>query len=188
MSGQTGTSAKAVFLDRDGVLTIPLFREGRSFAPLKLEDFQLYPAIAEPLAALKRQGFLLVVVTNQPEVGRGRLDQETLCEMHRRLSAALPVDAIKVCPHTPEDRCNCRKPLPGMLLEAAKEFEIRLSASYMVGDRSGDIAAGRAAGCRSIFVDLGYTTETPPREPDAVVPSLQGAVDWILANEGVRAE
>lgn len=183
MSGQTGRSAKAVFLDRDGVLTIPLFRDGRSFAPLKLEEFELYPGIAGGLKALKRQGFLLVVVTNQPEVGRGRLGQETLREMHRRLSAVLPVDAIKVCPHIPEDRCNCRKPLPGMLLEAAKEFEIRLSASYMVGDRAGDIAAGHAAGCRSIFVDLGYTAEPPPREPDAVVPSLQGAVDWILSDD-----
>lgn len=188
MSGRVRPSAKAVFLDRDGVLTIPLFRDGRSFAPLKLEDFRVYPDIAGSLEALKRQGFLLVVVTNQPEVGRGRLGQKTLCEMHRRLSAALPVDAIKVCPHTPEDRCNCRKPLPGMLLEAAKEFEIHLAASYMVGDRPGDIAAGHAAGCRSIFVDLGYTAETPPRQPDAVVPSLQGAVDWILANEGSRGE
>ena len=188
VSGQSRRSTKAVFLDRDGVLTIPLFRDGRSFAPLSLEEFHLYPGIAQSLATLRRQGFLLVVVTNQPEVGRGRLGQETLCEMHRRLSAVLPIDAIKVCPHTPEDRCKCRKPMPGMLLEAANEFEIRLSASYMVGDRSGDIVAGHAAGCRSIFVDLGYTSETPPREPDAVVPSLQGAVDWILANEGLRGE
>jgi D-glycero-D-manno-heptose 1,7-bisphosphate phosphatase len=188
VTGQAGPSAKAVFLDRDGVLTIPLFRNGRSFAPLRLEDFELYPDIAGPLKALKQRGFLLVVVTNQPEVGRGRLDPETLREMHRRLSAALPVDVIKVCPHTPEDRCNCRKPLAGMLLEAATEFEICLPASYMVGDRAGDIDAGHAAGCRSIFVDLGYTAEMPPREPDAVVPSLQGAVDWILANEGVSGE
>lgn len=183
-----GRSAKAVFLDRDGVLTIPLFREGRSFAPLTLEEFELYPEIAGSLNALKRQGFLLIVVTNQPEVGRGRLGQETLREMHRRLSAALPVDAIKVCPHTPEDQCNCRKPLPGMLLEAAKEFDICLPASYMIGDRAGDILAGHAAGCRSIFVDLGYTAETSPLEPDAVVSSLQAAVDWILAHEGLRGE
>lgn len=188
MFGQAKRSTKAVFLDRDGVLTIPFFREGRSFAPLTLEDFHLYPEIAEPLKALKRRAFLLVVVTNQPEVGRGGLKPETLRDMHRRLSAALPVDAIKVCPHIPEDRCSCRKPLPGMLLEAAKQYEICLSASYMVGDRAGDIAAGHAAGCRSIFVDLGYTADTPPREPDAVVSSLQGAVDWILAHEGLRGE
>ena len=182
MSAQAGHSTRAVFLDRDGVLTIPLFREGRSFAPLTLEDFHLYPDIAEPLKELKRRGFLLVVVTNQPELGRGRLEPQTLVAMHRRLSAALPLDAIKICPHVPEDRCHCRKPLPGMLLEAAKEFEIDLAASYMVGDRAGDIAAGRAAGCRSIFVDLGYTAKTPPRQPDAVVRSLQGAVDWILSD------
>mgnify|MGYP003348263868 FL=1 len=183
MSAQAGHSTRAVFLDRDGVLTIPLFREGRSFAPLTLEDFHLYPDIAEPLKELKRRGFLLVVVTNQPELGRGRLEPQTLVAMHRRLSAALPLDAIKICPHVPEDRCHCRKPLPGMLLEAAKEFEIDLAASYMVGDRAGDISAGRAAGCRSIFVDLGYTAETPPRQPDAVVTSLQGAVDWILSDD-----
>ena len=110
----------------------------------------------------------------------GRLPPDVLKDMHRRLAAALPVDAIKICPHTSAQNCRCRKPLPGLLLEAAREFNIDLAGSYMIGDRAGDIVAGHAAGCRSIFVDLGYTAETPPRQPDAVVRSLQGAVDWIL--------
>lgn len=166
------------------MLSIPEFRDGRSFAPLTLDGFRLYPGVAELLAALKRQGFRLIVVTNQPEVGRGRLKRATLDEMHRRLEASAPVDLIKVCPHTPDQNCKCRKPLPGMLLDAAVQFDISLPASYMIGDRAGDIEAGHAAGCRSIFIDLGYTTEAPPREPDAVVHSLRDAVDWILANEG----
>lgn len=176
--------AKAVFLDRDGVLTIPEFRDGRSFAPLTLDGFHLCADAVPALAALKQRGFLLVVVTNQPELGTGRLRADVLAEMHRRLASALPVDSIKVCPHTSAEKCQCRKPLPGLLVEAAGELGIDLGRSYMVGDRAGDITAGQAAGCRSIFVDLGYTSEARPREPDAVVHSLREAVGWILANEG----
>lgn len=162
-----------------------MFRDGRSFAPLSLQEFKLYANIAGPLAALKKRGFILVVATNQPELATGRLAHDTLTEMHRRLAAAVPLDAIKVCPHTREQGCRCRKPLPGMLIEAAQELDIDLAHSFMVGDRAGDVAAGHAAGCRSIFVDLGYTIDAVPREPEAVVGSLAEAVDWILANEGL---
>lgn len=172
-----------MFLDRDGVLTVPEFRDGRSFAPLTLEGFRLYSDAGSALAALQQRGFLTVVVTNQPELETGRLRPEILAEMHRRLAAALSVDSIKVCPHTAAQKCQCRKPLPGLLLEAAGELGIDLGRSYVVGDRVGDITAGQAAGCRSIFVDLGYTAEAPPGQPDAVVRSLAEAVSWILVND-----
>jgi transaldolase len=172
---------KAVFLDRDGVLVIPCFREGRSFAPLNLEEYRLYPEAEECLIRLKQAGFALIVVTNQPDVGAGRVDRQIVDEMHRRLAESLPIDAIKACFHTEQDRCDCRKPRPEMLFTAARELGIDLSGSFMVGDRRSDIAAGAAAGCRTIFIDLGYTTEMPPDRPNFVVKSLPEATRWILS-------
>jgi D-glycero-D-manno-heptose 1,7-bisphosphate phosphatase len=171
---------KAVFLDRDGVIVVPEFRDGRSYAPQRLEDYRFYPQVADALSRLKRAGYLLIVVTNQPEVGRGLIAIEVLNEMHRRLLAAFPIDSIKVCCHTTEESCNCRKPMPGMLLESAREFGISLSDSYMVGDRASDIEAGRAAGCRTVFIDLGYTSELKPDSACFTVSSIQQAADVIL--------
>src|SRR5436309_2076746 len=136
---------RAVFLDRDGVLVVPVFRDGRSFAPLNLGEYRFYPEAADCLQRLKQVGWALVVVTNQPDVGAGRVQREVVEEMHRRLAEALPVDAIKACFHTRDDHCACRKPEPGMLFTAASELGIDLSASFMVGDRRSDSGAGLAA-------------------------------------------
>jgi D-glycero-D-manno-heptose 1,7-bisphosphate phosphatase len=171
---------KAVFLDRDGVIVIPEFRDGRSFAPVRLLDYRFYPEVPVALARLKAAGYLLVVVTNQPEVGRGLIAEEVLAEMHRLLEASFPIDSIKVCRHTGEECCNCRKPKPGMLLEAAGELGISLLDSYMVGDRSTDVEAGRAAGCRTVFIDLGYTGEHKPDRASFIVSSIDQAADVIL--------
>ena len=172
---------KAVFLDRDGVIVIPEFRDGRSFAPVRLQDYRFYPEVPAALSRLKTAGYLLVVVTNQPEVGRGLIAEEVLAEMHRRLQASFPVDLIKVCRHTGADSCECRKPKPGMLLEAAGELGISLPDSYMVGDRATDVEAGRAAGCRTVFIDLGYTGEGKPDRPSFTASSIDQAADVILA-------
>jgi len=172
---------KAVFLDRDGVIVVPEFREGRSFAPVRLEDYRFYPQVPGALARLKSAGYLLIVVTNQPEVGRGLIAEQVHAEMHRRLLASFPVDTIKVCRHTAADGCNCRKPKPGMLLEAARELGISLPDSYMVGDRASDVEAGRAAGCQTVFVDLGYTKEQRADRPSFIVSSIDQAADVILA-------
>jgi D-glycero-D-manno-heptose 1,7-bisphosphate phosphatase len=172
---------KAVFLDRDGVIVVPQFREGRSFAPTRLEDFKFYPEAAEALLRLRKAGYLLVVVTNQPDVGRGLITSEVIDEMHRRLRASFPLDSINVCCHTQDQQCQCRKPKPGLLLEAARELGISLQDSYMVGDRASDVEAGRAAGCRTVFIDLGYTNEKKPDNPSLVVTSVAQAADVILA-------
>jgi D-glycero-D-manno-heptose 1,7-bisphosphate phosphatase len=172
---------KAVFLDRDGVIVIPEFRDGRSFAPVRLEDYRFYPEVSAALSRLRAAGYVLVVVTNQPEVGRGLIAEEILVEMHRRLLATFPVDSIKVCRHEAADGCECRKPKPGMLLEAANELGISLPDSYMVGDRRTDVEAGRAAGCRTVFIDLGYTAELKPDRASLVVSSIREAADAILA-------
>ena len=105
--------------------------------------------------------------------------------MHRLLRELVPVDDIKTCYHTDADSCDCRKPKPGMLLEAAREHDIDLTSSYMVGDRWRDVAAGKAAGCLTIFVDYGYDEPTP-ESPDQIVADLPQAVDWILRREGVN--
>ncbi|MGO8920584.1 MAG: D-glycero-alpha-D-manno-heptose-1,7-bisphosphate 7-phosphatase [Stellaceae bacterium] len=173
------TANRAVFLDRDGVLSIPEFRDGRSFAPRHLDDFRLYEDAAECLRRLKAAGFSLIVVTNQPDVGNGLVDREVVEEMHRRLAAALPVDAIEVCYHRQADGCDCRKPLPGMLRRAAARLGIDCTRSIMVGDRESDVAAGQAMGCRTIFIDLGYRG-CRPDSANYTVGSLAEATAIIL--------
>ena len=170
---------RAVFLDRDGVIAVPMFRDGRSFAPRTLADFKLYPEAAASLQKLKRAGFLLVVVTNQPDVGDGLTARSEVEAMHDVMRRALPVDVIKVCFHGHADRCRCRKPGPGMLLEAASELGIDLARSYMVGDRASDIEAGRRTGCATVFIDLDYA-EPAPIAPDYVVRSVAEAADVII--------
>jgi D-glycero-D-manno-heptose 1,7-bisphosphate phosphatase len=147
---------RAVFLDRDGVLVRAKVRENRVCGPLKLADFDLFPGILEPLQTLKNAGFLLIVATNQPSISRGELTRDTLENMHRRLREALPLDDIAVCPHSDEDGCECRKPKPGLLLEAMRAHEIDRSQSYFVGDTGRDLEAGRRAGVRFILLDRDY--------------------------------
>jgi D-glycero-D-manno-heptose 1,7-bisphosphate phosphatase len=171
------SGGKAVFLDRDGVLVVPDFRDGRSFAPTSLDEYD----------RLRIAGFRLIVVTNQPDVGAGRIERDVVQEMHRRLAAALPVDAIMTCFHTRQDHCDCRKPAPGMILAAAREFNIDLARSFMIGDRASDIEAGAAAGCRTVFIDLGYVVEETPEHTNFTTTSLNGAITWILSTTEDRA-
>jgi D-glycero-D-manno-heptose 1,7-bisphosphate phosphatase len=173
--------ARAVFLDRDGVLVVPQFRDGRSFAPTTIEAFRIDDAAPECLGSLKQAGFLLVVVTNQPDLGNGLIAPAVMDEMNRRIRAALPIDDVRVCPHRQDEHCDCRKPSPGMLVAAAAQLGIALSRSFMVGDRASDIAAGRAAGCRTVFLDLDYTAEPKPEDADFSVRSLRDATACILA-------
>ena len=171
--------ARAVFLDRDGVLTVPQFRDGRSYAPRRLTDFRLYDGADRSLTALKEAGFFLIVVTNQPDVGNGLVDRAVVEEMHSRLKELLPVDAIEVCYHRQSDHCECRKPKPGMLRRAAQRLGIECTASFMIGDRASDIEAGRRVGCRTVFIDLGYVGERP-MAPDFVASSIGEAARVIL--------
>ena len=172
---------RAVFLDRDGVLNRAVVRAGRPYAPTSLEEFTLLPGVLEALTDLRTAGFVLVVVTNQPDLATGRMRPEVAEAIHQKLRALLPIDDIKVCGHVDEDDCSCRKPRPGMLLEAARDWSIDLCRSFIVGDRWRDVSAGKAAGCKTIFVDYGYAEELADR-PDFVVTSLPEAVKIILGN------
>lgn len=172
----------AIFLDRDGVLNVNEIRNGRPYAPTRLEDFRLLPDVVEATRRLKDAGFTLIVATNQPDISQGKAQQETLEAMHALLREWLPIDDIRVCPHIDADACSCRKPKPGLLLSAARERDINLAASYMVGDRWRDVAAGKSAGCTTVLVEYHYD-EPEPDSPDAVVGSLSEAADWILRRE-----
>ena len=144
---------RAVFLDRDGVLTRSIVRDGKPYAPASPAELEIEEDAPAALAALKRLGFLLLVVTNQPDVARGALPPAALEEMHAALRAALPLDGIYVCPHDDGDNCRCRKPRPGMLEDAAREHGIDLARSVMVGDRWRDVDAGHHAGCATVLID-----------------------------------
>jgi D-glycero-D-manno-heptose 1,7-bisphosphate phosphatase len=175
------TGRAAVFLDRDGVVVVPEFRDGRSYAPTALEALRIYPQAAESLQKLRDAGYLLVLVTNQPDVGKGVIPVAVMAAMTARLEAELPLDRVEICTHTREDNCDCRKPKPGMLLQAAEALGIRLDRSFMIGDRESDILAGAAAGCRTIFVDLDYAAEPRPQAADWTVRSIAEAAACILA-------
>jgi D-sedoheptulose 7-phosphate isomerase len=176
----SGEKRRAVFLDRDGVINRAFVRDGKPFPPPTPQALEVLPEVPEALQELKSHGYELLVVTNQPDVGRGKQSRQALDAMHQALRAQLPLDDILVCCHTDQDHCNCRKPLPGMLLDAARKHNIDLSASFMVGDRWRDIEAGYNAGCKTILIDYGYAERPPDREPDLRVASLREAADWII--------
>ncbi len=170
----------AVFLDRDGVLVRSEVRDGKPYAVRRLEDFRLLPGAGDAVRALRDRGFLIVVVTNQPDIGNGLVAAEVVGGMHDMLRKKLPIDSIELCPHRRSDGCGCRKPKAGMLTAAAARFSIDFSASFMVGDRCSDIVAGQSVGCYTLFVDRGYDRCTDVK-PDAVVRSLRQAAQHILS-------
>jgi D-glycero-D-manno-heptose 1,7-bisphosphate phosphatase len=183
----TGSEGRrAVFLDRDGVLNRPVVRLGKPFPPADLASFEIYPDASDSCRLLKAEGLLLVVVTNQPDVGRGLQSRDVVEAMHRRLQEALPLDRIEVC-FDPDDTTasGYHKPAPGMLFRAADALGIDLRRSYMVGDRWRDVDCGRAAGCTTVFVDRGY--EERLRSPaDVTVHGLLEAAEWITEKESGR--
>ena len=169
----------AVFLDRDGVINRAFIRDGMPFPPQSLQDLEILPGVCDALVALKAHGYSIVVVTNQPDVARGTCSQEAIEGIHRRLKDELAIDAILTCFHDDSADCECRKPKPGLLLQAARNLGIDLSASFMVGDRWRDMEAGKRAGCRTFFVDRSYL-ERPPVAYDFRVGSLIEASTMIL--------
>jgi D-glycero-D-manno-heptose 1,7-bisphosphate phosphatase len=177
-----------VFLDRDGVIN-------ENLAGRYVEDwatFRFLPGAVEAVAALKRAGYPVVVVTNQAGIAHGRFSADALEEIHRRMVAAVragggDVDAVLHCPHHPQAGCDCRKPQPGMLRRAAERLDLDLSRSVLVGDHLTDLQAARAAGCRAILVLTGRGRDAAPllaADPElaavSVVADLPAAVRLIL--------
>jgi D-glycero-D-manno-heptose 1,7-bisphosphate phosphatase len=174
-------SRRAVFLDRDGVINQAVVVDGRPFSPQSLGELRLLPGVPEACARLKAAGFLLIVATNQPDIANRKTIRAGVDALNQALKEQLPLDDVFVCPHNDQDNCACRKPKPGMLIDAAARWDIDLAASFMVGDRWRDVDAGRAAGCRTVFVNHGYA-ERRPTQPDLVTASLLAATPSIIAN------
>jgi D-glycero-D-manno-heptose 1,7-bisphosphate phosphatase len=177
---------KAVFLDRDGVINANLERDGKPVAPTRLSEFRILPGVAEAAQRLKEAGFLLIVVTNQPDVATSRTPKAIMEAMHAEIRRQLPIDDIMICLHTDADNCACRKPKPGLILAAAAKHNINLASSTIVGDRWRDILAGQAAGCTTIFLDYGYAQEQSVA-PNHIVTSLAEAAEFILKLEAGRS-
>ncbi len=169
----------AVFLDRDGVINQSVVVNGKPYPPENVASMVILPGVFEALTALKQAGFILIVVTNQPDVATGVTTAETVEAIHQYMVEHLPIDAFRTCFHIDAHDCHCRKPKPGALLQAAEDYQINLSASYMIGDRWRDVEAGQNAGCKTIFIDYGYT-EKQPQNMNFTVQSLKEAAHIIL--------
>jgi len=169
---------RAVFLDRDGVLNESIVRDSKPYPPKNISEVVILPGVEEALALLRSLNFFLIVVTNQPDVARGTSTTEDVNQINTHISNLLNLDYFYTCFHDDVDDCDCRKPKPGLLTEAAINLNIDLNTSYMVGDRWRDIAAGQAAGCENFFIDYGYE-EARPVMPFIAVTSLLGAAQHI---------
>lgn len=147
---------KAVFLDRDGVVIKATVINGRPYPAASLDEVQITPGFDQVLHMLHDAGYLLIVVTNQPDVARGTQTRDMVESINQLLLDRLPIEKVYTCYHDNADGCECRKPKPGLLLQAAREYAIDLNNSYMVGDRWSDIEAGNAAGCKTIYINCRY--------------------------------
>lgn len=174
-----GVMRPAVFLDRDGVLNRTFVRGNVSHPPQTLAEFELLPGVEAATRKLAEAGFPLVVVTNQPDVARGIQSRAIVEEMNEVLRRTLPVLDVLTCYHDCADDCVCRKPRPGMLLDAAERWRLDLARSLMVGDRWSDVEAGQAAGCRAVLI-VTPLSGLERCKPDYCVSSLAEAADWIL--------
>jgi D-glycero-D-manno-heptose 1,7-bisphosphate phosphatase len=171
----------AVFLDRDGTLNAAVVRDGRPYPPATVAEIALLPGVAEGCARLKAAGYVLVVITNQPDVGRGTQSQVVVQDIHTELRRLLPIDCIEVSYDSGRENppSPYRKPAPGLVLRAARELGLDLVRSWMVGDRWRDVDCGRNAGCRTVFIDHGYAEALHAR-PDFTVRDFTEAVEVIL--------
>jgi D-glycero-D-manno-heptose 1,7-bisphosphate phosphatase len=173
----------AVFLDRDGVLNRTTVRDGTPYPPMTVDEVEILPGVHEALSKLADAGLPLFVVTNQPDVARGTQTRETVEQINAYVGRQLPMlTGFYVCYHDNPDNCACRKPRPGMLMQAAAEHGIDLSQSFMVGDRWSDIVAGAAVGCKTFLLDVPYS-QCQRCSPTHVVADLAQAAELILRQE-----
>jgi len=170
---------RAVFLDRDGVINRAMVRDGKPYPPANLAEMEILPGVLDALTKLHNAEFMLIVVTNQPDVARGTTPMAAVEEINNYLYSCLPIDEFRTCYHDSGDGCDCRKPLPGAIMAAAIQHGIALGGSYMIGDRWRDIEAGQRAGCKTIFIDYGYD-EKQPESVNYRVRSLKEASQFIL--------
>ncbi len=175
---------RAVFVDRDGVINKAIIRDGRSLPPYSLSELEILPGVPEAVDRLRAAGFLVIVATNQPDVATGILRREVVDDLNDYIRRHVVLDDVRVCVHRDEDACACRKPKPGMLLDAARQFDVDLVRSFMVGDRWRDIDAGNAAGCRTILVGAQRAGDRQAEGYWASAAGLPEAVEIIINGSG----
>lgn len=175
---------KAVFLDRDGVITKPILRDGKAFSARTLEELEFLEDALAVLPRFHAAGFIMVVVTNQPDIARGDMPEEMLLKMHHKIEqwagGSDLIRKIYYCPHDDADGCGCRKPKPGMLLQAAREWGIDPKQSFLIGDRDRDMGAGKNAGCKTVLLDMPYNQGV---EADYRAKNILQACEWILKQD-----
>ncbi len=176
----------AVFLDRDGVIVEAIVRAGKPYPPPSLQEMRIVKGACTALLDLKAMGFAIIVVTNQPDVARGIQNRTEIERMHEQLRKELPIDQVLTCYHDDRDACSCRKPRPGLLLQACGLHGLDLGSSFLVGDRWRDIDAGHAAGCSTVFIDQGYIERAPSYPPTARCRCLREAAAWICSQPKVQ--
>lgn len=170
---------RAIFLDRDGVINRAFVRNGKSFPPSSIEEVEILPHVKTAINNLKEAGYMLIVVSNQPDVATGKTPRSVVEEINKFLGDNLSIDEFRICYHSDKDGCNCRKPKFGSLTDAAQEHHIDLNKSFMVGDRWSDIEAGNAVGCITFFINYKYK-EKQPESPNFIVSSLAEAAKIII--------
>lgn len=171
---------RAIFFDRDGVLNQAIVKNGKPYPPASLQELKIYAESAPAIQSLKKAGYLLIGATNQPDVARGTTPISLVEAINNEIINVLGIDEIRVCSHDDRDACACRKPEPGLLLDAANDYNIDLKNSFMVGDRWKDIEAGQRAGCKTIWINQNYAEKSPEKSPDFEAKNLSEALHWIL--------
>ncbi len=173
---------KATFFDRDGTINEMIIRDGKVESPRSFSEFRLVKGIKDAMLATRCMGYYNIVVTNQPDVVRGKLKLSELYLMHNYIIENLLVDDILMCLHDDKDNCSCRKPKPGMLLDAAKKYNLDLSRSFMIGDSLKDMGAAKNAGCKGILIDAPYNKDVPCWKR---VMDIKEAIDTIIDERSV---
>jgi D-glycero-D-manno-heptose 1,7-bisphosphate phosphatase len=172
------TLKKAIFLDADGVLNAAILVSGKPAAPTTVAELVIPAEVKPALDRLKSAGYLLICVTNKPDIERGLMTQADVDAIYKKMRAELPLDDVFICY---AENSDCYKPKPGMLLAATKKYGIDLASSYMIGDRWSDIRAGQNAGCKTIWINRDYPNQEIPAPPaDYTTHSLAKATEWIL--------
>jgi D-glycero-D-manno-heptose 1,7-bisphosphate phosphatase len=166
-----------VFIERDGVLNKVRLERQHQMSPLTSAEFKVNQEAAPLLKKLKAVGLVIIATTNQPGLSDGRLSRRELDRMHEVLRCALPLDDIIVCPHSETDRCSCRKPKPGLLIEAKFKWHLDMDRSFAISDKWQDAEAARAAGCNSVMIKSPWVGSV---HHDFLLPDFAAAVDKIL--------
>ena len=170
---------RGVFLDRDGVLNAPVLRDGKPHPPSTLAEAKILDDVPQAVGILKNAGLLLAVITNQPDVARGTQKRLVVESINAWLGDKLSLDIFEVCYHDESDDCDCRKPKPGLIFRSAAALGLEAQTGFVVGDRWRDIDAGKAAGCRTVWIDRGYD-EKQPTGYDKRAHNLLDAAQWII--------